>query len=57
MGRIVDHGAPTADRSGTAPRMTLSLTFDHRIVDGAPAARFLQEIVGLLETPSPWLLT
>ena len=25
--------------------ITLSLTFDHRIVDGAPAARFLQAIV------------
>ena len=34
-------------------RMTLSLTFDHRIVDGAPAARFLQTLGGLLENPSP----
>lgn len=29
----------------------LSLTFDHRIVDGAPAAAFLAEIKGLLEMP------
>ena len=36
--------------------MTLSLTFDHRIVDGAPAARFLQTLGGLLENPSAWLL-
>ncbi len=31
------------------PAMTLSLTFDHRAVDGAPAARFLQELVYNLE--------
>jgi pyruvate dehydrogenase E2 component (dihydrolipoamide acetyltransferase) len=30
---------------------TLSLTFDHRLVDGAPAARFLQRIKGLIENP------
>ena len=29
-----------------APRdmLTLSLTFDHRVIDGAPAARFLQAV-------------
>jgi len=32
-------------------QMTLSLTFDHRIVDGAPAARFLQTLVRLIESP------
>ncbi len=31
------------------PAMGLSLTFDHRAVDGAPAARFLQELVENLE--------
>ena len=31
--------------------MTLSLTFDHRVVDGAPAAAFLTEVVDLLEEP------
>ncbi len=31
--------------------MALSLTFDHRIVDGAPAARFLQRIRQLAEDP------
>lgn len=36
--------------------MTLSLTFDHRIVDGAPAARFLQTLREAFENPSAWLL-
>ena len=31
--------------------MWLSLTFDHRLVDGAPAARFLQRIKTLIEEP------
>lgn len=29
----------------------LSLAFDHRLVDGAPAARFLQQVVRLIEHP------
>ncbi|MGH2549703.1 MAG: 2-oxo acid dehydrogenase subunit E2, partial [Thermomicrobiales bacterium] len=36
--------------------LTLSLTFDHRIVDGAPAARFLQTLSGMIERPFTWLL-
>lgn len=32
-------------------RITLSLTFDHRVIDGAPAARFLQALVRLIEAP------
>jgi len=33
-------------------KMWLSLTFDHRLVDGAPAARFLQRVVQLIENPA-----
>lgn len=33
----------------TYPCMTLSLTFDHRALDGAPAARFLKELCTNLE--------
>lgn len=36
--------------------LALSLTFDHRIVDGAPAARFLQTLNGMIEHPLTWLL-
>ncbi len=31
--------------------MTLSLSFDHRLIDGAPAARFLQRVKQLIERP------
>ncbi len=36
--------------------MPLSLSYDHRIVDGADAARFLNEVKGYLEAPSRLLL-
>jgi pyruvate dehydrogenase E2 component (dihydrolipoamide acetyltransferase) len=35
--------------------LSLSLTFDHRLVDGAPAARFLQLVKQLVEQPTRWL--
>ena len=38
-------------------QLTLSLTFDHRIVDGAPAARFLQDLVSAFASPFSWLLS
>jgi pyruvate dehydrogenase E2 component (dihydrolipoamide acetyltransferase) len=31
--------------------VTLSLSFDHRLIDGAPAARFLQRVKQLVERP------
>ena len=37
-------------------QLTLSLTFDHRIVDGAPAARFLQSVCERIENPFAALL-
>jgi pyruvate dehydrogenase E2 component (dihydrolipoamide acetyltransferase) len=37
-------------------QLTLSLTFDHRIVDGAPAARFLQHVCERIENPFSALL-
>jgi pyruvate dehydrogenase E2 component (dihydrolipoamide acetyltransferase) len=36
--------------------MPLSLSYDHRIVDGAAAARFLNEVIGYLESPGRLLL-
>ena len=38
-------------------QLTLSLTFDHRILDGAPAARFLQDIATAIANPSAALLS
>jgi len=56
MGRIQKQVVVDDRQFVARDRMTLSLTFDHRIVDGAPAARFLQSLSLLIENPSPWLL-
>ncbi len=37
-------------------QIALSLTFDHRILDGAPAARFLQDLISGIANPSASLL-
>ncbi len=36
--------------------MPLSITYDHRMVDGAAAARFLNEVKGYLAAPGRLLL-
>jgi pyruvate dehydrogenase E2 component (dihydrolipoamide acetyltransferase) len=52
VGRIGEELA--LDHGQVVPRavMTLSLTIDHRIVDGAPGASFLQTLVQFLEHPA-----
>lgn len=35
--------------------LMLCLAFDHRVVDGAPAARFLKHVKGFIEEPYVWL--
>ncbi len=37
-------------------RVTLSLTFDHRVADGVPAARFLQAVRQAVENPAARLI-
>ena len=39
------------------PRCNLSLTIDHRALDGAPAARFLKQLCGNLEHIDNWVDT
>lgn len=36
--------------------MPLSLSYDHRLIDGGAAARFLNDVIGYLEAPSRLLL-
>jgi pyruvate dehydrogenase E2 component (dihydrolipoamide acetyltransferase) len=44
IGRIVEKPAVHQGQIAVRSLMTLSLTFDHRIIDGAPAAAFLQAV-------------
>ncbi len=49
---------PVVRQGRVEPRlmMPLSLSYDHRLVDGAAAARFLNEVIGYLESPARLLL-
>jgi pyruvate dehydrogenase E2 component (dihydrolipoamide acetyltransferase) len=51
VGRIQSKPVVREGQVVVAQMMTLSLAFDHRLVDGAPAARFLQRIKQLVENP------
>jgi pyruvate dehydrogenase E2 component (dihydrolipoamide acetyltransferase) len=52
VGTVVQRIRETEDGVEYYPAIGLSLTFDHRAVDGAPAARFLQELKDNLENLS-----
>jgi pyruvate dehydrogenase E2 component (dihydrolipoamide acetyltransferase) len=56
LGRIARQPVSVGDQVVSRERMALSLTFDHRIVDGGPAARFLQDLARMVENPGPWLI-
>jgi len=51
VGRIKARPVAEDDQVVVRPIVWLCLTFDHRVVDGAPAARFLQRVVELVERP------
>lgn len=55
VGRIERRPVMSGDQVVGREMVTLSLTFDHRIVDGAPAARFLQALAGCVANPAPWV--
>jgi pyruvate dehydrogenase E2 component (dihydrolipoamide acetyltransferase) len=55
LGRVAEKPVVRNGQLAVGRTMFLSLTFDHRIVDGAPAAEFLQAIKGHLEDPW-WML-
>jgi pyruvate dehydrogenase E2 component (dihydrolipoamide acetyltransferase) len=54
LGRITRQPVMDGERVVGREMITLSLTFDHRIVDGGPAARFLQTFARGIADPAPW---
>ena len=56
VGAITRVAIPLEDGSFVRrEQLPLSLTFDHRALDGAPAARFLQTLRRRLENPTAWI--
>ena len=56
VGRIYEGVAWDGDTPVKAARMRLSLTWDHRVLDGAPAAEFLATVRDYLQAPYRLLL-
>ena len=52
VGRIVEKPVARDGQVVIEPRLALSLSFDHRIIDGAPGAAFLKTIKDFIEEPS-----
>ena len=55
VGRVVERPALVAGRLEGRRYLVLSLTFDHRVINGAPAALFLGRVATLLEEPEGWM--
>jgi len=56
VGRITDMVVPVGGEAAVRPMIGLSLTYDHRIVDGATAAEFIKKLMKLMENPVRALL-
>jgi pyruvate dehydrogenase E2 component (dihydrolipoamide acetyltransferase) len=56
VGRIKDRIVAVDGQATVRPIMTVTLSVDHRILDGAAAARFLARVVELLENPVEMLI-
>jgi pyruvate dehydrogenase E2 component (dihydrolipoamide acetyltransferase) len=51
VGRIADRVVPVDGKPGIRPMMTLTLSCDHRVFDGARAASFLNDLVAAIVEP------
>ncbi|MBN1889533.1 MAG: 2-oxo acid dehydrogenase subunit E2 [Thermoflexales bacterium] len=51
VGRIVERVVPLNGQPAVQPMMTLSLSCDHRVVDGARGAQFLDSVAGWIQEP------
>jgi len=55
VGAIKDQVVAAGGFIGIKPMMNLTLTSDHRVIDGARAAEFLNDVVAGLTDPDKWL--
>jgi pyruvate dehydrogenase E2 component (dihydrolipoamide acetyltransferase) len=51
VGSITDRVVPVDGKPGIRPTMTMTLSSDHRVVDGARAAEFLSELADAIREP------
>lgn len=51
VGRIAQRVVPVNGQAAVQPMLTLTLSCDHRAIDGARGAQFLDTVAGLIEEP------
>ncbi len=54
VGAVEERAVVRAGAIVARPTLTLSIAYDHRVADGADAARVTSRIRGLLESPASW---
>ncbi len=55
VGRIGDRVVAVDGRATVRPMMTLTLSSDHRVIDGARAAEFMRDVADAIVHPEKWL--
>jgi pyruvate dehydrogenase E2 component (dihydrolipoamide acetyltransferase) len=55
VGAIADRVVPVAGRAEVRPMLTLTLSADHRVLDGAKASAFLRDLAEALQDAEKWL--
>jgi pyruvate dehydrogenase E2 component (dihydrolipoamide acetyltransferase) len=55
VGSVADRVVAVDGKPGVRPVMTMTLSSDHRVVDGAKAAEFLSELAEAIREPEKWL--
>ena len=55
VGSISERVVAVEGKPGTRSMMTMTLSSDHRVVDGAKAAEFLSELAEAIQEPANWL--
>ena len=56
VGSITLQAVPDGDRIVSRRRMRVTMSCDHRVIDGATGAKFLQTLKQMLENPLAMLL-
>jgi pyruvate dehydrogenase E2 component (dihydrolipoamide acetyltransferase) len=56
VGRIADRVVPVSGGIDVRPTVSLTLSSDHRVIDGAKAATFLQDLAEAMQEPDKWIV-
>ena len=55
VGAIADRVIAVAGKPAVCPMMTMTLSCDHRVIDGVRAALFMKEVADAVREPEKWL--